>query len=449
MMIGKRKSRQITDKVLSLSAADQTEVVILAQDQRLTRFANSTIHQNVAERDAEVRVRAVVGKRIGVASTNDLSDAGLARVVDTALALARLQRENPDFLSLPGPAPVADVAAFSEATAGCTPETRAKGVGDICRRAVAEGLVASGAFTTATQELAVANSWGVFAYFPTTFADLKTVIMSDDGSGYASATSWDVADVNTQAVGAEAVGKALRSRNPHDIEPGRYPVILEDYAVADIVEMLAYLGFSALAVQEGRSFMAGHFGQAMVDSKISIWDDGLDLRGLPQPFDFEGVPKRRVDFFDKGVATAVVYDTYTAGREGKTSTGHALPAPNTFGPFPLNLFMAPGQATKEKMLASMERGLWVTRFHYTRPVHPTRAVVTGMTRDGTFWIENGEIAYPVKNLRFTYSYLDALRHAEQLSNTTRRVRGDMDIGAPCVPALKVTEFEFTGVTQFG
>jgi PmbA protein len=447
-MLGEEKIREITTKVLNLSQADQTEMLVFSDDSQLTRFANSYIHQNVAERDVQVRVRAVVGKRIGVASTNDLSSDSLEKVVETALAMARLQPENPDFISLPEPAPISEVRAFSEATAGFTPEARARAVGSICRQAVENDLVASGAFSTSVQEIAVANSLGVFAYFPTTMADLKTVIMGDGSSGYGASIAWDVEQMDAEAVGAEAVDKALRGRNPREIEPGRYTVILEEYATEDILEMLSYVGLGALAVQEGRSFMCDRFGEQIVGSAISLWDDGLDPRGLPLPFDFEGVPKERVSLIENGVAMNVVYDSYTAGKEGKASTGHGLPAPNTFGPIPVNMFMAPGQATIEEMITSTERGILVTRFWYTRPVHPKLAIITGMTRDGTFLIEKGEVAYPVKNLRFTQSYLDALSSVEMVGRTTKLVHSVFELNGNHVPALKLGEFEFTGVTEF-
>jgi predicted Zn-dependent protease len=287
---------------------------------------------------------------------------------------------------------------------------------------------------------------GVFAYYATTSADINIVIMSDDSSGYAAATAWKVGEINTEAIGTEAVEKALRSRHPRELPPGRYPVILEEYAVADMINTLAYLGFGALAVQEGRSFMVDRFGERIMSEAISIWDDGLDPTGLPVPFDFEGVPKQRVDLIKRGVAEAVVYDSYTAGKEGKASTGHGLPAPNTFGPIPGHIFMAPGEATKEEMLASMERGLWVTRFHYTVPVHPKLAIVTGMTRDGTFLIEKGEITYPIKNLRFTQSYVEALANVKLVGRETKLQQNWF--GGTRAPALELAEFEFTGATEF-
>jgi len=289
-MLGQKRIKQITDALLARSTADQTEVVILANDEALTRFANSTIHQNVAETDTEVRIRVVGDKRIGVATTNNLSDDSLTRTLETALTMARLQPPNPDFRSLPSPQPLPEVAAFSQATADCSPERRARDVGAICSLAREAGVGAFGALTTAALEIAIANSLGVFAYFPTTYADLVTVAMGDSGSGYASAMALSVDDLDAEAIGREAAEKCLRSHEPRPLPPGEYTVILEPYAVQDMVQMMAYSGFGALALQEGRSFMAGKMGQRIMDARISIWDDGLDPAGLPLPFDFEGVP---------------------------------------------------------------------------------------------------------------------------------------------------------------
>jgi PmbA protein len=445
-MLGPERMRQIIQRLLAHSTADQTEVVLLSEDTNLTRFANSRIHQNVSERNVQVRVRAVSGKRVGVASINDLSNAALQHVTENALEIALLQPDNPDFQSLPAPKPLPEVDAFVQATADCTPQQRAQAVATICKLATGNGLIASGAFTTSSLETAIGNSLGVFAYAPTTLSDLTTVIMSDDSSGYANVASLDVRELNAEQVGREAVDKALRSRKPQPIEPGEYTVILEEYAVATMLTYLAYLGFGALAVQEGRSFMVNKFGQRITGENVSIWDDGLDASGLPIPFDFEGMPKKRVDLITDGVAKAVVYDSYTANKEGKESTGHALPAPNTYGPLPGNLFLKAGKDSKQQMLSSIDRGLWVTRLHYVNPVHPLKTILTGMTRDGTFWIEKGEIKGPTKNLRFTQNVLEALSAVQMISEETKLSRSFY--GGIRVPALCIDRFAFTGVTEF-
>ncbi|HUT19185.1 MAG TPA: TldD/PmbA family protein [Anaerolineae bacterium] len=448
-MLGKERLVQIAQQVLGLSSADQTEVLIEGSDEQLTRFAANSIHQNVSETDVAVRVRAVFGKKVGVASGNDLSNGALQQLVASAETIARLQQDNPDFRSLPEPRPVREHDAYVEATAACTPETRAVGVATICALARENGLQAAGAYSTSADELLVANSLGISAYHRRTIGRIVAVMMGETSSGYADRTAVDVTELDPEAIGRTALDKALRSRNPTEIEPGTYTVILEEDAVASMVFTLGYLGLGALSVQEGRSFMNGRFGQPITGQQITIWDDGHDRRGIVQPFDYEGVPKQRVMLIEDGVAKAVVYDSFTAGRqEGRTSTGHSLPAPNTIGPLPMNLFLAPGGASKEDMLASTERGVWVTRFHYTNPVHPVKAVLTGMTRDGTFLIEKGEIARPLKNLRFTQGILDALAQAEMLGAELKLIVAGWGGSATCVPALKIHGFRFTGTTEF-
>jgi len=447
-VLGETRLAEIAQTVLRASKADQTEVMVTSNDSHLTRFAANTIHQNVSETDVTVRVRTVIDNKTGVASGNELGGAGLERIVRSAETIASFQQANPEFRSLPEPRPVKPVAAVVERTAKATPMDRAKGAERILKLSRAEGLEAAGAISTDSQELFVANSLGIGAYHRGTVAHAMAVIMGETGSGFGAQASIDFAKIDSEGVGRTAVDKALRSRNPESIEPGEYTVILEEEAVADMVFYLGYMGFGALAVQEERSFMSGKIGERITGEKITIWDDGSDPRGIPLPFDFEGVPKRRVSLIEKGVAVGVVHDSFTAGREqGATSTGHALPMPNTFGPLPINLFMATGDATKEEMLASTKRGIWVTRFHYTNIVHPVKTILTGMTRDGTFLIENGKITKPLKNLRFTQSVLDAFAHVEALGRELKMVKDEWNPIGTCVPAVKIRGLQFTGTTE--
>ena len=443
-MLGPEKLHGIAEQALTYTRADQAEVLIMATSTALTRFANSRIHQNVAERNLQVRVRAVLGKKVGVASVNSLDRSSLQRAAERAVEIAHVQPENPDLQSLPVPLPIPATPEPSSSVAN--PQQRARAVGTICRLAATHALVASGAYTASQSELLVSNSLGVRAYATRCDNELTTVIMSDDSSGYASSLHLDAAQVNAEAVAQEAVDKALRSRHPIAVPSGDYTVILEEHAVVDLIAYLSYLGFGATAVHEGRSFMAGRFGEKITGEAISVWDDGLDPSGLPMPFDFEGVPKQRVDLIRDGVAVGVVYDTSTAAKDERQSTGHALPAPNSMGPFATNLFMGIGQASKEAMLASIDRGLWVTRFHYVNPVHPLQTILTGMTRDGTFLIENGELTSGVKNLRFTQNMLQALAKTRHVGRTSCLARGF--VGGIRAPALCLESFAFTGATEF-
>jgi PmbA protein len=450
-MIGRTQTEELLKRALSLSSADETEAVLMGLEEQLTRFANNTIHQHVAEANRYVVVRAVLGKRIGVGATNDLSEAGLERAVEAAIAAAKLCPEDEHFPGLADPAAVPQVAAFDEATAGCSPADRAQEVSTVCRRAEEQGCLAFGAFRTGVHEVAVANSHGLFAYHPVTETDFTTVVMADaEGTGYATDASWRVSDIDVAAWGEEAIAKALRSRNPQPVEPGVYPVVFEPYVGH---ELILELGRAAGAsfVQEGQSWLAGRQGEHLMSPLISIWDDGLDLAGWPLPFDFEGVARQRVDIVQRGVVGDALYDRARAVKDGKASTGHALPTINPFspwlnaaryGPVSRHTFMGAGGSTLEEMIAGTERGIYVTRFWYCRTVHPRNAVVTGMTRDGTFLIERGELTTPVRNLRFTQSYVEALAGAEMVGRDVRREWADPGIRS--APALKLAAFRFTG-----
>lgn len=436
--------RTLLEKVLHYSQAEQTEVVYQATDSALTRFANNFIHQNVAESNHELRVRAVVGKKVGVATTNRLDDESLQRVTAQALEIARIQPENPEFHSLPAPLPVTRAPGFSERTAAFTPEERARNVGIIVRLAQEHDLEAAGAFATNVHVSAVGNSLGVFAYEPRTDSECHAVVMADGrGSGYTQRVATDAGTLNFEAMAREAVDKARQSRNPIDIPLGEYQVVLDTYAVSDMLQQLAFMGLSATAVQEERSFMNGQFGKQLVDPRITLYDDGHDPDGLPQAFDSEGVPKQRVVLFDQGVAQAVVYDSFTAARDGHENTGHALPAPNSEGPLPLHLMLQAGDSSLEDLIKGVERGIYVTRFHYTNAVHPVKTLFTGMTRDGTFLIEHGQLTQPVKNLRFTQSILGALRDVQAIGRERVQYSDYLTVVAP---ALHITRFNFTGIT---
>jgi predicted Zn-dependent protease len=433
------------------SGPTEVEVLVMAEDAGLTRFANSEIHQNVAEETIRIAVRFVDGRRVGVASTGRIDEAGLLDVATRAADIARHTAERPDWGGLPeamsavtGPGAVVDGAGFSAATADATPEFRAEGVRAVIAAADAVGVVASGSFSTGVEAHAVANSRGVRAATSRTVSQLLTVQMGPDGgNGYAEACGVDATTIDAAAIGREAAGKARASAHPVALDPGEYPVVLEEYAVVDLLDMLGYLGFSALAIEEERSFVEP--GRVVGSELVSIWDDGSDPAGLPLMVDYEGVRKQRVQLIERGVCRDVVFDAETASRAGRRSTGHGLPAPNPYGPFPLNMLMAGGEATRDELIGGLERGLLVTRFHYTNPVHPKLAIVTGMTRDGTFLVEAGRVVGPVKNLRYTQSYLDALAGVEAVGRERRVLRGFL--GGAVVAPVRIAAWTFTGATE--
>lgn len=436
-MRGEAAYLDLASAALAACECDQAEVIVSGTDSSLTRFAESCIHQNVSERNATVSVRAILGKRIGCARGNELTREGAQAVAGRALDLARVSAENARFVSLPAPEPLPSVTAFFEATAGSTPEARAATARAIAERAARSGCVASGSLSAESSEVAVANSLGVHAYAPATQASLVLVVSDGESSGYAEWRGADISRLDVEAVAERATRKCAEGRGAQEAEPGQYTVVLEPPAVADMLSLLAYVGLGALAYQEGRSFLSGRLGERVVGENITIWDDATDPRQLAFPFDWEGVPKRKVVMIEKGVARTPVYDSYTAAIEGRASTGHALPAPNTYGPMPLHLFMGEGEASLEDMIASTERGILVTRFHYTNVVHERQTTITGMTRDGTFLIERGQVTRPLRNLRFTQSIVEALGRVELVG------REAVLCEYAHVPPLKVTRFAFT------
>jgi PmbA protein len=439
-LLGKDEALKMAGRVIDASPGDMTEVLIRGGVSRLTRFSDNYIHQNVSDSGHSLTVKVIFGKKIGTASTNSLDEDAVKDAIEAATRVAELQKPNEDFEGIPGPEPIPDVNTFFDSTYEFSPLDRAMGVKAITERAAAKGFKAAGAYSTGASELCIANSLGVRAYNRSTQAHLRTVVMSDTGSGYADALATDVKDIDPGLVARTAVEKCEASQNPQVVPAGEYEVILEPRAVADLLSYLVRGGFSASAVREGRSFLAGRLGEKIFTDLFSFWDDGLDPRGFPMPFDLEGVPKEKVIMVDKGVAKGLLYDWKSAKKEGKRSTGHG--GFGGWGPMAANLFMAPGDSTVEEMIKNTKRGILVTRFHYTNMAHPMKVLVTGMTRDGTFLVEDGKVTKPVKNFRFTESALKVFGTMDMVGKELHRS------GRSVVPAIHVPAFTFTGVTEF-
>jgi len=439
-LLGKEEALRIVGRVLESSPGDMTEVLLSGGVSYLTRFSDNYIHQNVADSGHSLRVKVIFGKKIGTASTNSLDEDAVKEAIETAARVAELQKPNEEFEGIPGPEPIPEVNTFFESTFEFSPVDRARGVKIITDAAQAKGFKAAGAFQTGASEICIANSLGVRAYHRSTSAHLRTVVMSDTGSGYADALATDVREIDPAEVARIAVEKCEAAQNPEVVPPGEYEVILEPRAVADMLGYLVRGGFSASAVREGRSFLSGKVGEKLFAEQFSLWDDGLDPRGFPMPFDLEGVPKQKVVLVEKGVVKDLLYDFKTAKKEGRKPTGHG--GFGGWGPMASNLFMAPGDATVEDMIKNTKRGILITRFHYTNMAHPMRVLVTGMTRDGTFLVEDGRITKPVKNLRFTESALRVFGTMDMVGKDLHRA------GRSVVPAIHVPAFNFTGVTEF-
>jgi predicted Zn-dependent protease len=447
--IGRERFVEVADAALSLEGVDGVEVLFTHDWGGLTRFANGQIHQSTASEDTSLRIRVVTGGRVGVASTNAFSAEGARAAARNAKEMAEVSAPDPLWPGFAPPEEVARVERFDEATAEATPEARADAIGALLGE-VANGFRAAGAFETRAVEQGLANSLGQVCFDATTLANLSTVVTGGEGgSGFAEQVVSVAGAIDPSALGARANDKAVRSAGATPIEPGDYTVVLEPAATSTLVTFLGWLGFGGREHVERRSALAGKDGQQVASPAVTIFDDPADPRTTGWGFDFEGTPHRRVDLIRDGVFLDAVYDRRTAlqaGRGADATTGHALPAPNPEGPFPLHLFMEEGDASLEEMIRDTDRGLLVTRFHYANVVNPMDASITAMTRDGTFLIEHGEITRPVVNLRCTQSILEALAATSMVGNRAE-LSSEFFFSAARVPAIRVDAFTFSGVSD--
>ena len=445
-LIGPDEVREVAEAALEVAGPDGVEVLFFHDWGGLTRFADSAIHQSTWREDTALKVRVVSAGRVGVAASNDFSKEGAAEAAKSAFEMAQVAVPDPVFAGLAPPAAAPDVHRFDPDTARTTPQERAEAVATLVAQ-MGDGFHAAGAVETNAGEVALANSEGQFCYSASTQAQATTVVSGGEGgAGASEQTAAQIAAVDPGEVGRAAFAKARDSQRPRDATPGRHDVVLEPLAVSTLVGFLAYMGFGGRAIAEGRSPFSGKQGQRIAGEHVTIFDDALSPDTLGLPFDFEGTPKRRVDLILDGVFQGGVHDRRSAKMVGAESTGHALPPPNPEGPFPLNLFLATGDTSVADMVAGVERGLYVTRFHYSNVVNPMETTITGMTRDGTWAIENGEIAHPVKNLRFTQSIVEALSNAEMIGRESQ-IAGEFFFAASRVPALLVRAFSFSGASD--
>ncbi len=421
------------------------EVLTGAGTHALTRFANNTIHQNVAERSGYLSVRALVDGRTARASTNRLDPEGIRHAVEQAVTVAKLQAPDPELLPLAESASYADTPRHFARTAALTPDDRAKAVKEAITAVEAAAQTAAGIYSTGESVLAILNTNGVSAYHAETMGVFSITALANDSSGWAKKSSCDAGDLNPLEIAEAAALKAANSRGPAEIAPGRYTVVLEPSAVLDLVGQISG-DFSATALRDERSFLTGRLGAKLFGENISVYDDVYHARQSGSPFDGEGVPRQRVALVENGVVRNVVYSRQAAAHAGAKPTGHGFPVPNEFGEAPANIVIAGGESSVEQMIASTERGVLVTRLWYIREVDPYQKIMTGMTRDGTFLIEKGKLTRGLKNFRFNQNLIELLSNVEELSPVSRASGEEMfDM---VVPAMKVRDFNFTEVTRF-
>jgi PmbA protein len=462
-MLTQNKAADIFERIKKHSTADEVEVLFSGGKSALTRFANNIIHQNVAEENYVVSVRTVFGGRTARSATNKLDDESLKRVVKSSERLAQVQHPDPDLLPVPNSSGTGAAARallptrhFAE-TAAVTPQQRAETVKKIVSIADKHKLTTAGIVSTSESVEAIFNSRGLTDWHTQTSSEISITMLAPDSSGWQKANSPKVGNLDAVALAETAAHKAFESASPREIPAGKCNVILEPAAVLDFVGFM-FFDFGGLCILDQRSFLNNRVGVKLFGENINIWDDVAHPLQSGVPFDGEGVCRQKVQLVEQGVVKRLVYARATAEKMKRSEykdkvgpiepTGHGFPLPNEIGEAPTNIVFgaSPKPTSVEQMIASTERGVLVTRLWYIREVDPYEKILTGMTRDGTFYVEDGKIRHGLRNFRFNQSLIQMLSNVEAMG-TPVRASGEESFDM-VVPAMKVRDFNFTEVTKF-
>lgn len=422
----------LLERALACSSADEVEAAFSETREGATRFANNAITQNVSRRTASITVRSIIRGRVGAASGTDLTPEGIAEIVARSEALARVSEPDPELLPLPGPQSYAAGTHWDPTVAAATPGVRSDGVREATRLAAADGLKSAGSFTTSTLGAATANSSGLRFEQQITQCQFVMTAMSDDSSGWSQNVGVTLAEADPNACARRAIDKALLSREPQTIPPGNYTLVLEPAAVGDFFVFLSY-ALDARAADEGRSAPSGLRESVVGTPLINLYSDPDHAIAPAFRCGEDGLPLGRSHWIRDGRLEEMSRGRFWAGKTGLPFTGK-----------PANLVLAGGQSEVQDLVRTVERGILVTRFWYIRFVDPMKLLLTGMTRDGLFWIENGEVKHGLRNMRFNESPLRCLSRVTALGESRRTGRY-----LPCsMPALRVEEFQFSSGTAF-
>jgi predicted Zn-dependent protease len=421
------------------------QATVVAGESALTRFANSYIHQNVADTTRAVTVKISLDGKTAKGTDNRADDAGLSDLVERTLEAAKLSPVDPEWAGFAPPAAVPAVDNYDEATAAASPDERAALVRDFV--AAGEGTDAAGFCDTEALTTAFANSLGQQAVGRQTRATIDGIHRVGTVAGSGHQTAQRLGDLDGAAIGALAAERFALASNPYDIKPGEYEVVLGPECVATIMVFLGVYGFNGKAVNEGQSFL--RVGEQQFDQSISAWDDPFAPGSLGVGFDADGTPKRRMQLVDGGVSKSPVHSRKTAAKAGVESTGHAWAGLDNFGAFPGSVIVAGGSASVDEMIATVDRGLYVATFNYCRILDPKSQVVTGLTRNGTFMIENGAITGAVTNMRFTQSFVAALAEGNvlHLGDDVRFADSEFGPGMVQAPTMHLGSWNFTGGSE--
>ena len=440
-VLARAEAQALVERVVGMSRADAVRVSVRSARETNLRFADNRISTSGATTNTTVRVQSVFGQRRASVVTNDRSDEGLRRAVARAEALARLAPEDPEYLGELGPQQYAEVPAWADATAALSAEDRARAaLGALAPARASNDITVAGFIVCGAEAAAVGSSAGLFGYHRATNANYTLTARTRDGtgSGWAGADDADWARLDFADVARRAIDKARRSRNPVAVEPGRYTVIFEPEATANLVGLLGG-ALQARAADEGRSAFSKpggtRVGERIADGRVTLLSDPRDPLLLGAPFDGDGLPLARQAWVENGVLRQLAYSRYWGNKQGQAATGGVG-----------SLRMAGGNETTESLVAGCPRGILVTRLWYLRPVDARTLVYTGLTRDGTFLVENGKVVRAIKNLRFNDSPLFMLSNLEGVGAPVRTAGGD---GGPtlAMPPIRVRDFNFTSLSD--
>lgn len=441
MIWTREQAKALTDRALSFSKAEETQVVLTGGDRANVRFARNSVTTAGASSGYSLAIAAKFGQKTGTVTASEFSDASLQRAAANAAEIARLSPDNPEAMPMLGAQSYAALNPYFEDAASATPEWRANAVRAALRAAREKDVVSAGFVETSAQIQAVATSKGQFGYGRFTAADYNLTARTQDGtgSGWASKSFNELRLLDPVRLAATAIDKAARSHNPTAIEPGKYTVVLEPAALADLIANLVFAA-DARQSDEGRSFFSKkgggtRVGEQIVGEKVHLYSDPAHPLAPSLPFDGQGLPLKKIDWVDKGVLRNLSYSRFWAQKNGKE------PTPN-----PGNLIMDGGSATMEELIKGVERGVLVTRFWYIRSLDPQTLLLTGLTRDGLFLIEKGRVTRPVKNMRWNESPVFALNNLDAMTAPERVVSGEGIGGSGfsiVCPAARIREFTFT------
>ncbi len=431
----KEEARKIMEKALSFSTADACEINISGSESGNIRYARNTVSTAGHRSNQTLVVQSNFGKKSGTATIDEFDDASLKKVVARAEELAKLSPENPEFMEPLGPQTYDESVTFSEATANITPEFRAEVASSSIEPAVANDTTAAGFFNDSSGFSAMLNSNGLFAYNKTTNSDFTVTMRSNDGtgSGWVTRDYNDISKFDAAEASKVAIDKAVLSRAAKAIEPGKYTVILEPAASVGLLGNMAG-AFNARTADEGRSFMSKEgggtkLGEKIVDERVNVWSDPQNTEVPTATWNGAGQPLKQMKWIENGVVKNLAYSRFWAKEKGVDAV-----------PFPSNFIMQGGDASLEDLIKGTKKGILVTRLWYIRTVDPQTLLYTGLTRDGTFYIENGKIKHPVKNFRFNESPIIMLNNLEALGKQVR-------IDGNLIPYMKIRDFTFTSLSD--